>query len=190
MIVLLITDLYPNKKDPTFGSWAKNLTDKIESQSNIEFKIVSLSIRNRRKRLLYGYLGFFTRSILALLFAKYDKIFVHHVFPNGFIALLSNIRKKSFITMCHGRDLTRGLESSGLFHYMTKLALNNASDVIFVSKYMKDLAQDYSARIRRSHIINCGIDFTVFSKKEIASESKEFLSKNVIQSDDFRILFV
>src|SRR5699024_2769296 len=98
MNILLISNMYPNKKTPSYGTFVKNQVDILE-KSGMSIK---LSVMHKEKNIflkLLSYLVHYIRSFFLILFSKQDIVYVHFASLNALPVLLAKIFKPSVNVM-------------------------------------------------------------------------------------------
>lgn len=142
MKILLISNMYPSKKDQSYGTFVKCFQDGLLQYSNtIEFQLVVIKGRSNLFAVkMFKYLAFYVKIIIRVLFSKYDLVYVHQITHSSPILLLM-YKLKSFklIMNIHGGDLiTRKRISTLLFYFSSKL-LRKAELIITPSAYFKKI---------------------------------------------------
>lgn len=168
MKILLISNMYPSKKDKTYGTFVKCFQDGLlQYNKTIKFQLVVIKGRSNLLLVkLFKYFVFYSRIIIHILFSKYDLVYVHQITHSSPILLLM-CKLKSFklIMNIHGGDLiTRKRISTLLFHFSSRL-LRKAELIITPSEYFKKILIQKQPFISPDRVFispSGGIDTNVF----------------------------
>lgn len=107
MKILVIANLYPSEKDPTYGTFVKNFTDALSSKDGVSIKLCVIRGRtNNPIKKLVKYLCFLSTALFYLVFSKYDIVYnhiiTHAAIPLRIVSLFKNI---PIVFNIHGEDL-------------------------------------------------------------------------------------
>lgn len=148
--ILVVSNMYPSKKDFTYGIFVKNIVDKLNE--DVEFNITVSAIKGRSNTVLklLKYVVFFVTTMRLSLFGKYDKIYIHYISHSYIpIHMIRNFIKSEIVVHVHGGDVVQSKEVSNIFfkikHYIASKALKN-SNIVFVPSnfYSNILVEQYS----------------------------------------------
>lgn len=166
----LISNMYPSSKFPGYGSFVKNVTNKLE-QYNVT-SIGKALIYGKPKgciQKIYKYLIFYC-SIVKYIFLDINFIYIH--FPNQAIPLLwllFQFHKRKIIINFHGEDLLYSKHGYGKFlgQATLKFCKKYANGIIVPSFYYKNLLNKHNI-INPDNIIvspSGGINHSIFYPK-------------------------
>ena len=171
--ILVISNLYPSKEDPTFGTFVKNFTDDI-SDYMPNVIVEKCVIRGRSKSNLgkiYKYIIFYFVSLCKLLFTKYDLVYVHYIShsipPVWFASKLKNIPVAFNI---HGDDILVRSKQGELFLKMAGGLLRKSKMVVVPSPFFKDVLHEKFPDITDEKITispSGGIDISFFNEDNV-----------------------
>lgn len=171
--ILLISNMYPSRKDPSFGVFVHNIKQGLEKQG---VKVHLCAIEGRAKTAvgkLLKYIWFFLRAFI-LLVSTDNKVYVHYVAHSSIPILLANtFRKKRIVAHAHGGDvIPYPNESRKVSFIKRKLAnalLKRAELTIVPSNYFKEVVIKEFALCSESIIVSPsgGIDCKLFSPNQI-----------------------
>lgn len=177
MKILLVSNLYPSKRFPFFGSFvgefAKGIT---KCGANVIHKAV---IDRKTKNIVFKiwlYLCLYAKILFYGLFTDYDIIYVHYIAHVAFpIYIISLFRKKIVVLNVHGDDILPRTKLVSCFQPIIQLLLNRTSLVVLPSLYFKDIfLSRFKFPIKKLFISpSGGIDLELFKN---ISESKEKLN--------------
>lgn len=138
MKILIISNMYPNKKHVNYGIFVRNFKDDLENNS-IETELVA--IKGKGKTIfqkLYKYIVFITSSMFKILQNKYDLIYIHYaqhsVFPLALVQKFKKI-KKPIVINAHGDDVF----DDGLISKFVCDSIKNAELIVVPSPYFKNI---------------------------------------------------
>lgn len=135
--------MYPTDDSPGYGSFVKNVCDKLNELGMIvKYKSLIRGKPNSKADKIKKYLKFYY-SIFINFFGKYDFIYIH--FPNQAVPLLSILfflKKPKTVVNFHGEDLVysdSGYENV-LGNLTEKFCNKYASAIVVPSEYFKSIA--------------------------------------------------
>lgn len=138
----LISNMYPTKDSPGYGSFVKNVCKGLEN-NGIKLKYKSV-IKGRNKSAISKVIKYiiFYISIILKFFRKYDFLYIH--FPNQAIPLLRilcKLKKQKIIVNYHGEDLVYASEgyANKLGRMTEKFCTKYVSSIVVPSEYFKQI---------------------------------------------------
>ena len=138
MNILLVSNMYPSEKSPTFGSFIQKIEKNLSFHNDCNVEVVAISNEYSNKILLfYYYLKFIFKCFFLILKQRHDVVYVHFVSHSyiPFLFLPRFLIKKMVINF-HGSDLNT---ESKLFQKINAIAIRKANLIIVPSKYFKKL---------------------------------------------------
>ncbi len=144
MKVLVLTNMYPTPKKPSFGTFVEEQVKSLR-QEGVEVDILFVNGVKSKLNYLWG----FPRLWARLLTNRYDLIHAHYVF-SGIIARAQFLHP--VVLTHHGSQVFQGWQVS-----LCRLVTPFMDRAIVVSPEMKA-----KGRLEKSHVIPCGIDFELF----------------------------
>ncbi|UOQ87053.1 glycosyltransferase [Gracilibacillus salinarum] len=188
--VLVITNMYPSDKHPSFGIFVKNQVSALRDK---ELDIDVAAIQDQRmdkmhvikKYLLWVFQIF---KFLILNGKKYNVVHAHYVFPSGLFAMFfKRIFGTKVVVTAHGGDIDRMAKKNKIISKITNYILNGADHIIAVGYQLKEeIIQTYSINERKVSIINMGVNRKVFEPRS-KLDTKSNLN---LDQEHFHILFV
>ena len=147
MDILTVSNMYPSRKDPAYGTFVRNFYESIRSR-NPEGKNHLVTIRGRRKNKaskLCTYISFYVRLTWRLLFGRYDLIYIHTItFPILPVRIALWFRSLPLAFNVHGDDLLpKGKLKRWLKHLACKPLLDARLVVSPSSYYKKVLLEEF-----------------------------------------------
>lgn len=166
MRVLVISNMYPSKKYPHYGTFIEHTVSLMkEHEIEVDLEYIQKADRNWQK--IFLYVIFYLRSFFKLIFFNYDYVYIHYVSHSSIPALIvSKIKKLSIIANVHGNDIVP--ETDGDYRYLkySKKLLNISSKIVCPSEYFKGiLVNHYDIDEKKIYIYpSGGVDTTLFKK--------------------------
>lgn len=175
--ILIVSNLYPSKKDPTYGTFVYNFCKELESyfENTIIDKCV---IRGRTTSIIIRiskYIIFYLSSFFHLLCFKYDLVYVHyisHSIPPVWLAL--KFRKQPIAYNVHGDDLIVRSKQGELFLKMAQSLLCKSKIIVVPSSFFKELLLIKNPAIIDNNIIvspSGGVDKSFYYPENIEKKS-------------------
>ncbi len=160
--MLLISNMYPSKENPTFGIFVYNQVEALRDLG-VDFELV---VNKERRTGLYNlkkYASLAWRVFIKSLSLDFDLVHAHFLFPPAFLAIFpAAVKKKPLIVTAHGSDVVLG-EKSGLLNFCIRQVLRRAKRAIFVSEDLRRKAEGvYSFEPEKSSVVPVGIDVNLF----------------------------
>lgn len=142
MNILLISNMYPDASNPSYGVFVKNQAELLKSESiSIDFQV----IHKRKTKLtkIITYIYHYIMIIIKIIYKKYDFIYVHYVSLNALPILLGTFfRKQKIVANIHGSDIiTKNIGQEIIDKFTSKL-LNKSSAIIVPSSYYKNFTSE------------------------------------------------
>ncbi|MGP4077102.1 glycosyltransferase [Halobacillus sp. K22] len=188
--VLVISNMYPSKVNPTYGIFVKNQVEALREQGLKMDTAVNKDNRSGKRNLIIKY-GTWLLRILAKLITngrKYDVVHAHYIFPSGLPALLfKKLFKSKLIVTSHGGDLDQMAKKNKWIASLTKYILKQADHVIVVGEALKqEVVGHFGVSPERVSLINMGVD-----RKLFAPRGAELMKQELnLSPDHFHLLFV
>jgi len=139
MKVLMITNMYPSNKYPTYGIFVKNFKE-ILDEIGIEVESVVLTKNNNKFIKLFKYFNYYFKIIFKILFAKYDLVYVHYISNNSVPLLIcKKIKKYKLWINVHGTDIIPQNHKQEIWQKYVRNILPKADKIIVPSNYFKSV---------------------------------------------------
>lgn len=143
MKILVISNLYPDKKTPYHGTFVKNFIDELRKYPTATKVDVCLLKGQPRSFIykLYKYIFFYALIIKKLLFHKYDLIYVHFITHASIpILLVRFFRPLNLVFNIHGEDLLVVGKLANFLLRISKPLLRRAKYIVVPSYFFKEIA--------------------------------------------------
>lgn len=139
MKILVVSNMYPDKSHPFYGTFVKNFCDQLPS-ININFELSIMKKKDLKLEKIYNYMKFILGTIFKILFQKYDAIYIHYASISSIPVIVAHIFKRNLViyTNVHGSDVVPENKKHQLFHMFTKKILKISNKIIVPSLYFKD----------------------------------------------------
>lgn len=168
--VLVISNLYPSKSDPFYGTFVENFVDSLSLCNQIQDLEICV-IKGRSYHLstkIRKYTLFYLRIIYLLLFKKYDLVYVHIIthaaLPLRFVSLF---KKLPLIFNIHGEDLLTQTRLATFFRDLSVPLLTNARWIVVPSCFFQKKVMEILPQIPESKIYvsaSGGVDDSFFKQ--------------------------
>lgn len=139
--ILIISNLYPSKQVPFYGSFVKNFVEDLidyNGQKDTSYCVLRGRSYNKFTK-LYRYIVFYIKIFYYLIFHNYDYIYVHLITHASLpIRIVSFFKKLNLIFNIHGEDLLVQSKLAAIFLEITKPMLYKSKLVVVPSYYFKN----------------------------------------------------
>lgn len=191
MKVLIVSNMFPNNKNPFYGIFVKRFCNELDKCDIKYEKSVIYKSRNIVFKIL-RYLFFYIHTFLLCLLKKYDVIYIHYASHSSLPVLLAAKFKKLVIyTNVHGSDVVPENKKQEKMQKYTRRILEISQKIITPSNYFKEyVANKYN--IKNEKIIvypSGGVDTNVFYKVD-ADLKNRFKEKLGIPKDKIVIGYI
>lgn len=150
MKILVITNIFPNSKNPDAGTYVADQVNSLKPFAAI--KVVSKSQRSP-----LGFFPFMLKILWATLFSKYDLIHAHYGFHSALLPVL--LRRQPLVVTFHGSDAFVEPERNWLYRYLQHRVVWHAAHLVAVSPQIQaHLVEKLGAAGEKISIIPCGVD--------------------------------
>lgn len=179
--ILLISNMYPSKKFPHYGSFVKNTEDILIENGYFVRKVVLYKTNNKLKK-LYNYIIFYLKTIFKGIFFSYDCLYAHYASHTALPLLIVKKLKPNLkiIMNVHGNDVVPEDDHDEKYIPMVKKILKQSYKIICPSMYFEEiLKRDYL--IPNNKIVvypSSGIDMDNFKEYD-KNNSKKQISLDV-----------
>jgi len=138
--ILMISNMYPSKKQFTFGIFVKNLCE-VFLESGVD---VNLAVIAGRGSSIIGkllkYARFYITQSRKILFCKYDLIYINYVLHSAPpVAILGGFIRVPIVINFHGDDLLHGSRATSLLLRLSDKVVGLASTIVVPSRYFARL---------------------------------------------------
>lgn len=167
MKLLIISNMYPDPKHPTYGIFVQKICSQLSSISiNYELSVMHKA-DSKSKKIIY-YIRFYIYTMAKLLCGKYDAIYIHYASYSALPVLITNkIQKKKIIVNVHGTDVLPITKSQKRMELYTKKIMKLCDLVIVPSQYFKDCVHEkyYISHEKIKVYPSGGIDQKIFFER-------------------------
>ncbi len=185
MKILIISNMYPSKENPSYGIFVKNFVNELKKYFKIDLIVIKKREKNKFKKLL-KYLIFYLKIIFKLLFNNYDLVYIHYPSHVSIpVYFISKIKRMKIILNFHGDDaLKKNGILNNLFYNFLKKLVRKANLIVVPSKYFRNIViNNFNISLNKIYIYpSGGIDFTIFKplNKGKCKEKFGFSSNDVV----------
>ncbi|HEX8207653.1 MAG TPA: glycosyltransferase [Solirubrobacteraceae bacterium] len=153
-----MSQFWPGADDPDLGAFLVPIVHELERRGH-EVEVAAVDRRGAGRK------GD-ARLVLDALKGgrrRPDVVFAHFLVPAGLAAAITS--RRPLVVMAHGQDVRNAVASAPV-RRATALVARRAHTVIFNSAYLRD---QMPVPVRRSEVIDCGVDLDVFQHAEQAA---------------------
>ena len=173
--ILVVSNMYPTKKNPSYGIFVKNVTDRLSINNRVDKAVMGK--HNNPITKLMAYIKLYVSTVFKMTVNNYDYIYVHFISHSsrGVIFGSHFVKDTKIIFNAHGNDVVADREIDKKNVERSKKYLKYAYKVIVPSEYFKDIInKEY--KIKERDIIvypSGGIDLDFFKKLDKKEVKKE-----------------
>lgn len=176
--ILVISNLYPSKKNPFHGTFIKNFVDNLQSQKEVH-NLDKCVIKGRSFHLhtkIYKYVKFYTQILYYLTFHKYDIVYVHIITHAAIpLRIISLFRKLPLVFNIHGEDVLTQTKLAAYFLSLVKPLLIKSKLIVVPSYFFLEKVKTILPDIPPSRFFvsaSGGVD-TIFYEQHPQNSSKQ-----------------
>ena len=172
--ILLISNMYPSKKNQGYGIFVKNTYDALNEKYIVNK--ITIGKHNNKLAKLFAYIYLHGRSFLQLLFVSYDFVYIHFVSHSSTGAFLAKpfVGKTKYVINVHGNDIVADTKEDEKNVVRAHKYLKKANQVIVPSEYYANVViNEYGVKKTDVTIYpSGGIDLDLFRNIDV-NEAKE-----------------
>lgn len=156
MKILVISNLYPSKKNPYYGSFVKNFVEQLALYA--PNKKIDLCLLKGKSKTVLGklckYLFFYLKILFYLSFNRYEFVYVHLITHSTIpIRIVSLFKKLNLVFNIHGQDLLVTTPLANKLLNFAKPLLYKAKYIVVPSNYFKNITLDRLPNLDEDRII-------------------------------------
>lgn len=138
MKILVIANMFPSKKYPSYGIFVKNHIHILEKVAKTVDTIIMKKETNKVKKLA-AYIIFYWHIFFTLLFKKHDLIYLHYASHSAIPILFAKFLKRdiNLTVNLHGSDVFPETNLQEYLQKWVKRLLKKANHVVVPSDYFK-----------------------------------------------------
>ncbi|HFU4095360.1 TPA: glycosyltransferase family 4 protein [Streptococcus suis] len=176
MKVLIISNMYPDDKNPSYGVFVEKFCNQLE-KIGLSYNLSVMYKANSRISKIKNYIFFYFDALIRILFSKYDLIYVHYASHSSIPVLIAKpfIRSKVYVNV-HGSDIFPENKKQLMMQNITKCILLKSDKIIVPSEYFfKYIVKEFSIEEKKIEIYpSAGIDTNIF-KMNVEVKTPQFL---------------
>ena len=141
--ILLVSNMYPSKKNKHYGVFVKN-TEEVLKDNGFEVDKVVMTKQKDKISKLISYINLYTKTILKGIFNNYDYIYVHFISHSSLGAVFVKRTSKNvkLVLNAHGNDVIADYDFEIKNEKRSSKYLKYADQVVVPSNYFKELLKD------------------------------------------------
>ncbi len=179
MKILVVSNMFPNHKYPSYGVFVKKFCDQLE-KIGIEYDKSIMHKSQSKLGKIFGYFSFYVDAFFKILLGQYNIVYVHYASHSGIPVMIASVfRRIKIYTNVHGSDVIPESKKKEKMQKYTKWLVENSIKVIVPSEYFRDVVSE-KCQIDREKIYiypSGGIDpqmFYPYSRNERARFRHEY----------------
>jgi len=173
--VLIVSNMYPDRKYPFYGTFVKNFCKQLES-IQVDYKLAVMTKKSSPITKAAGYIIFYIKTFFLCMFGKYEYIYIHYASYSSLPVLLAaKIRRLRVLVNVHGSDVFPLKAEHRAMNGVTKRIIGISENIIVPSLYFKDVVAEKYSFPREKIVVypSGGVDRKIFY--EYLSNKKEQL---------------
>ncbi|GAB6099403.1 glycosyltransferase family 4 protein [Halanaerocella petrolearia] len=164
--IFLVSNMYPSKKNPSYGIFVKNFVDNIESRGALVSKkaVIKNKTSNKLEK-IFIYIKFYYNILKKGSKKDYDVIYLHYVTHASIpLLFLKFFVDKPLIMNAHGSDIMIDSFFSKILRWFTKILAKKADMFVVPSQYFKEVVVNKFPIVEDKIFISpsSGINFDLF----------------------------
>lgn len=177
MRILIVSNMYPNKKYPSYGIFVKKFCDELE-KNNISYEKSVMYKTNNAFFKIINYIIFYGKTFLKAILKKYDIVYIHYASHSSLpILIASKLKKMKIYINIHGSDAAPENKMQEKFQKNTIKILKISEKVIVPSEYFKEyVAAKYKINKNIIYIYpSGGVDTKIF--RQLTQEERKSIKE-------------
>ncbi|SFD44687.1 glycosyltransferase family 4 protein [Pseudoalteromonas denitrificans] len=176
--VCFISNLFPSKEDPTFGSFVGLSFEQLKKMGyNLDQPIV-MDARLGAFKKLFAYISFFFRGLKATISNKYDFYYIHYLTYSTLCLLpVLPFKKVKYLINIHGDDLVGTRLIHKIMGFPSPYILKHATAIVVPSAYFKRSLLELHPKIAENKVViseSAGFKEAIFfPKPKLKKENKK-----------------
>lgn len=176
MKILLVSNMYPDEKNPQFGVFVKNSEDVLIDNKFVIDKVICTKKKSKSLKIVQ-YIYFYIKTLFKILVNDYNYIYVHYLSHSALpIIIAKKIRKKiNIIGNVHGSDLIPQNNKHKLLNRLGKKCAEISNILIVPSNYFKkEIITRWNINEEKVYIYpSGGVNNKVFNPRSDSNKCKE-----------------
>lgn len=184
MKLLVVSNMFPNKKNPSYGIFVKRFCEQLEI-INVDYKKSVMYKGQNKITKFINYIVFFIKTIFLYTFCKYDAVYIHYGSISSIPILIARIfKKKKVIVNFHGSDIVPENKKQEKLTIFTKLIIQRSTLIVVPSMYFKEyLKKEYYVNDSKIYIspsggVNEKVFYEMSKRDKIKSKEKFQIPKD------------
>lgn len=186
--VLLISNMYPDDKNPSYGIFVKHANDILVS-NGYDVTLSVIHKQTGRLKKIFAYLKFVLNNIKLSKKNEYDYIYYHFISHSCIGINKMKIKNAKIIMNAHGNDIVSDDGNKKNIKRSRKY-LKFADKVIVPSKYFEQvLIDEYKFDPNKISIYpSGGVDTNIFHRIERTEAFKHFSNNGLVLNKDYKYI--
>lgn len=191
MKMLVVSNMYPNKKAPFYGVFVQRFCKEIE-KINIQYDLSIMHKKSGKVRKIIGYIVFYCKTFCYSLFGRYDLVYIHYASHSSFPILCANkLKKMKIFTNVHGSDIVPENAHQQKMQKYSMRIIEKSEKIIVPSEYFREyVCKKYSLNYSKVYVYpSAGVD-DIFYFPHSMEKRLEDIEKFGFSQDKIRVGFV
>ncbi|MEO1816341.1 MAG: glycosyltransferase [Acetobacterium sp.] len=172
MKLVIVSNMYPDSKHPSYGIFVKKFCDQLDI-AGIKYKKCVMLFSDSKIGKAKNYFLFYVKTVLKLLFGTYEIVYVHYASHSSIPVLIANkMRKKPIYTNVHGSDVVPENSKQEKLQKYTIAILGKSEKIVVPSEYFKKyVSQKYRLQTETIYVYpSAGVNHNVFHPLSIENK--------------------
>lgn len=187
MKILLISNMYPTKSQPSYGIFVKNFEDNLLLEGFSFHKAVISGRGQNSVEKLKKYLKFFIDTFNALRNEHFELIYVHYIGHSLLpILFLQKYVKKPLVINAHGSDVFFASKLGAIIQKLILPVIKKSDLIVVPSSYFANVVRrEFDLENERIFVSpSAGIDVSLFKPFELVNSNQVFTIGYVSRLDE------
>lgn len=175
MKILVVSNMYPDEKNPSYGIFVKRFCEQLE-YIGISYDKSVMYKGNGKVQKIIRYIMFYCLTVLKIWLRRYDLVYVHYASHSGVPVLFARkLKQFKIYTNVHGSDVVPENNKQEKFQKYTRRLLEMSGKIIVPSEYFQNyVSNKYFIDKEKIYVYpSAGINSEVFYKYD------EFRKQNI-----------
>ncbi|GLP96744.1 glycosyltransferase [Paraferrimonas sedimenticola] len=164
---LLVSNMFPSATNPLRGIFVKRIADQLRDSGIGLDQQVYIAKGDSKLGKLLGYVAFYWRVVVALMFGGYQRVYIHYASHCAIPVLIARLFKNfEIITHVHGGDVKLHSAHSKLFFriktFFSKRLILSSDTVVVPSKNYREMVEQSFGANNTLVYPSGGVDLSLF----------------------------
>lgn len=164
MNVLIVSNMFPDKKNPSYGIFVSRFCKQLE-QLDVSYDKAVMNKGINKIRKVLNYIKFYCETFIKCLLYKYDVVYIHYASHSSAPVLAANrFKKQNIVVNVHGSDVVPENKKQEKMQKYTCDILKCSNAVVVPSEYFcQYVSKKYDYKKDKIYVYpSAGIDNNIF----------------------------